>query len=244
MAHAAISWSAGKDSCLALLRAREAGLDVQVFVTMLDPGGASKSHALPREVIAAQVQALGGRWWPVDAVAADYAERFDATLLALHAQGCRQMVFGDIDLRAHRDWLEPRCRKAGLEPHFPLWGQARRRIAEEIIARGIRARLVVVDAGRLDASFCGADYDAALLQRLPVTVCPCGEDGEFHTLVWDAPGFSAPLALQAAPVRLEPSTPPLAPATLARLPVRMASPHSESERVRGLECAHAGAAAS
>lgn len=221
MTEAAISWSAGKDSCLALLRAREAGLDVRDYLTMLDPGGASKSHALPRAVVAAQVQALGGRWWPVEAGPGEYAARFDEALRALHARGCRQMVFGDIDLQAHRDWLEPRCRDAGLEPVFPLWGGVRAGLAEEIVARGIRARLVVVDTGRLDASFCGAEYDAALLRRLPPGVCPCGEDGEFHTLVWDAPGFTAPLALEAGPVVLQPSQPPLAPTVLARLPLRL-----------------------
>jgi diphthamide synthase (EF-2-diphthine--ammonia ligase) len=82
----------------------------------------------------------------------------------------------------------------------------------------------VVDTGRLDAAFCGAEYDAELLARLPPHVCPCGEDGEFHTLVWHAPGFAAPLALRAAAVVLEASRPPLASTTLARLPVSLEHP--------------------
>jgi len=211
---AAISWSGGKDACLALLHARAAGVPVATFVTACEPGGDTLGHALPRALVAAQVQALGGRWWPMAAGAADYAERFDATLHALRGCGHTQMVFGDIDLQAHRDWLEPRCRAAGIEALFPLWGLARAEVARQILARGIRARLVVVDAQRLPASFCGADYDAALLARLPAGVCPCGEDGEFHSFVWDAPGFAAPLRLAATPVRRVAAKPPLAPTPL------------------------------
>jgi uncharacterized protein (TIGR00290 family) len=208
---AAISWSGGKDGCLALLHAREAGVAVTTYVTACDPGGDTRGHRLPRALVAAQVQALGGRWWPLEAGFADYGERFDATLRALRACGHTQMVFGDIDLQAHRDWLEPRCRAAGIEALFPLWGLARAEVARQIIARGIRARLVVVDARRLDASFCGADYDAALLARLPADVCPCGEGGEFHTFVGDAPGFAAPLRVVAGPVRELAAAPKLAP---------------------------------
>ena len=109
MTIAAISWSAGKDSCLALLRARETGYAVETFVTMFDPNGTSKSHALPRELVAAQVAALGGRWQPAVAGLDDYGAVFDAQLAALRATGHTQMVFGDIDLQAHRDWLEPAC---------------------------------------------------------------------------------------------------------------------------------------
>ncbi len=97
---------------------------------------------------------------------------------------------------------------------FPLWGIARAEVARRILARGIRARLVVVDAQRLDASFCGADYDAALLARLPAGVCPCGEDGEFHSFVCDAPGFAAPLRVLAGPVRAVSAAAPLAPTPL------------------------------
>lgn len=211
---AAISWSAGKDSCLALLRARDAGLDVRSFLTMLDPGGLSKSHALPRELIAAQVQALGGKWWPAEAGPGEYAQVFATQLRALRDAGHSHVVFGDIDLQAHRDWLEPACAAAGLQAVFPLWGLARSAVAAEVIARGIRAQLVCVDTRWLDDSFCGAEYDAALLARLPAGVCPAGEGGEFHSFVWDAPGFAERLAVKRGPLRRVASTPPLSPTTL------------------------------
>lgn len=211
---AAISWSAGKDSCLAWLRAVEQGLEVTTFVTMCEPGGLSKSHALPPALIGAQVQAIGGAWWPVEAGPGAYAAAFDVTLRRLVAHGHTHLVFGDIDLQAHRDWLEPACARAGLTAVFPLWGEPREAVAREIVARGIRARLVCVDTRWLDASYCGADYDAALIARLPAGVCPCGEDGEFHSFVHDAPGFARPLALVDAGQRRVRSTPPLAPTEL------------------------------
>jgi uncharacterized protein (TIGR00290 family) len=211
---AAISWSAGKDSCLALLRARDSGLDVTTFLTMLDPDGRSKSHALPRELVQAQVEQLGGRWQPAVAGPGEYAAVFAAHLQALCASGHTHLVFGDIDLQAHRDWLEPACAAAGLAAVFPLWRQPRAALAQEVISRGIRATLVCVDTRWLDASFCGAEYDVDLLARLPAGVCPCGEEGEFHTFVWDAPGFAKPLQLRRAGQRSVASRPPLSPTEL------------------------------
>lgn len=211
---AAISWSAGKDSCLALLRATEQGLAVETFLTMQDADGSSKSHALPPELIAAQVNVLGGQWQPARAAAGEYGQVFAAQLEALRAHGHTHMVFGDIDLQAHRDWLEPACQRAGLAAVFPLWGLARKAAADEIIRRGIRARLVCVDTRWLDASYCGAEYDLSLLARLPPGVCPCGEAGEFHTFVWDAPRFAQPLLLAPGAKRRVRSTPPLAPTEL------------------------------
>lgn len=212
MTRAAISWSAGKDSCLALLRARDSGLQVTDFLTMCEADGRSKSHALAPDIIAAQVQGLGGQWWPVRVPDGDpgaYARCFDDALQRLRAAGCTHIVFGDIDLKAHRDWIEPRCVAAGLAPVFPLWGEARAALAREVLDRGIRARLVCVDSTKLDDGFCGRDYDAALLADLPDSVCPCGEDGEFHTVVHDAPGMQAPLALERTALHRLPPQPAL-----------------------------------
>ena len=217
----ALSWSAGKDGCLVWLRLRDRGLAVGTFVTMCDAAnGASLSHALPRAWLAAQVAACGVAWCAVDvprSSAGDYAAAFDRALAALRRTGHTHMAFGDIDLAAHRDWIAPRCEAAGLVPLFPLWGESRTALAEEVIARGIEARLVALDMGRLDAGFCGAAYDRALLARLPTDVCPCGEDGEFHTAVTFAPGMSRKVALPDHGIEVVASEPPLAPTRIARL---------------------------
>lgn len=218
---AAVSWSAGKDACLAWLLARAQGWQVDDFLTLCEPDGRSKSHALAPAVVAAQVAAAGGRWWRVDVPPGRYAEAFGDALQRLRAQGCEAVVFGDIDLQAHRDWLEPACARAGLQALFPLWGRPRAALAREVIVRGIRARLVCVDTARLDRGFCGAAYDEALLQRLPPGVCPVGEDGEFHTLVVDAPGFAAPLDLVDGPAQDVAAAPPLRPTVLRLQPVAL-----------------------
>jgi len=120
-------------------------------------------------------------------------------------------VFGDIDLQAHRDWLAPACDRAGLAALFPLWGEPRPSLAHELVARGVRARVVCVDTRWLDASFCGVPYDAAFLSRLPPDVCPCGEDGEFHTFVTGGPGFAQAVPVIDGPQRHVASQPPFAP---------------------------------
>lgn len=217
-ARAAVSWSGGKDACLAWLQARAAGLPVRTFLTMCDAAGATQAHALPPQFVQAQADAAGVAWQPVRSGRSGYAAAFDAALASLRAQGHTHLVFGDIDLQAHRDWLEPACARAGLQPVFPLWGRPRAALAQAVLAAGIRARLVCVDTRWLDDSFAGADYDRALLARLPAGVCPCGEDGEFHTFVHDAPGFAAPLAVRPAAVRRVPSRPPLAPTTFVLAP--------------------------
>ncbi len=204
----AISWSAGKDSWLALMRAREQGLRVDTFVTMCDEDGTSKSHALAPALVEAQVRALGGTPVSIRVPPGEYAARFDACLRALAASGHTHMVFGDIDLQAHRDWLAPACQRAGLESLFPLWGEPRDKLAHELVTRGVRARVVCVDTRWLDASFCGAPYDAAFLARLPQGVCPVGEDGEFHTFVTGGPGFAHDVPVKHGAQRRIASQPP------------------------------------
>jgi diphthine-ammonia ligase len=210
-ARCAISWSAGKDSWLALVRAREQGYVVDTFVTMCDEDGTSKSHVLPPDLVEAQVRALGGAPVSVRVPQGQYAALFDACLRQLAATGHTHMIFGDIDLQAHRDWLAPACERAGLVPLFPLWGESRAALARELVTRGVRARVVCVDTRWLDASFCGATYDADFLARLPAGVCPCGEDGEFHTFVDGGSGFVQTLNVIDGPRRRVASQPPFTP---------------------------------
>ena len=221
-ARAAISWSAGKDSCLAWLLAREQGLDVRTFLTMCEPDGTSKSHALAPVLIEAQVRAAGAVWRAARVPPGAYARVFDDELVRLADTGHTHLVFGDIDLAAHRDWLEPACARAGLTAVFPLWGMARADVARQILARGIRARLVCVDLRWLDASFCGRDFDAALLAQLPDGVCPCGEGGEFHTFVFDAPGFAHALHVVNGAQRVVHAQPPMPPVALVMQALELA----------------------
>jgi len=191
---AAWSSSGGKDSMLALLRARATGTDVRVMLSMFEEHGErNRSHGIPRHLIAAQAQALGLELTAPSASWSAYESVFGGELRRLKGCGIEAVVFGDIDLAAHREWEERVCAGAGLEALLPLWQADRRALAAEILERGIKALVVCTDSKQLDDSYCGRPYDERFLADLPHGVCPCGENGEFHTFVTDAPGMRAPL---------------------------------------------------
>jgi diphthine-ammonia ligase len=213
---AAISWSGGKDSLLALALAREAGVEVRSLLCFAGPDGYSIGHHLPQALLRGQAARLGcsllWRVVPAGAYAAAYAEALNELTISGH----EALLTGDIDLQAHRDWIEPKLRAAGLAPLFPLWGLPRAWVAQELIARGVQAQLVAVDCARLDAGFCGRFYDEDLLAELPDGICPVGEEGEFHSFVSDAPGvFAAPLRCRPGATRMISARSPLRPGTIA-----------------------------
>jgi uncharacterized protein (TIGR00290 family) len=197
---AAISWSGGKDGWLALLRARAAGLEVRYALTMVDESGArSRSHALPPALIARQARALGLE--PVTAQAGwqDYETGLVAALRSLAGRGVTHVVFGDIDIAAHRAFEEKVCAAAGLTAVLPLWQQDRATLLEEMFARGLEAVVVTTDDRWLDAQYCGRRFDRAFIAGLPAGVDSCGENGEFHTFVTGGEGFAAALPVAQAP---------------------------------------------
>ncbi|HLS82398.1 MAG TPA: diphthine--ammonia ligase [Steroidobacter sp.] len=188
------SFSGGKDSCLALWRAQQQGFDVRVALVMFDESGErSRSHAIPRAIIDRQARALRLDLLAPSATWRTYEEVFTAALRTLRAQGCEAVVFGDIDLEAHRAWEEKVCAAADLQAVLPLWGGDRMQLARETLAAGFRAVVVCVDSRYLSADFCGREYDEDFIRDLPPGVDACGENGEFHTLVYDGPNFIAPV---------------------------------------------------
>ena len=194
---AAVSWSGGKDCCLALMRASESH-DVVALVTMFgEDGQRSRSHGLTPGVIAAQAARLGLPVYTARCSWDTYTDRYIELLAQLKPHGVTHMVFGDIIGDPHREWDERVCAAHGLIPVLPLWGEPTRQLAEEFIGRGGEARLVTVRPPMLDESWLGSVLDHALLERLvSLGVDPCGEFGEYHTVVTNAPAFSSPLNLQ------------------------------------------------
>jgi uncharacterized protein (TIGR00290 family) len=195
--HALCSFSGGKDSCLALWRAQQLGLDVRTLLVMFEEGGErSRSHALPASLLERQANALELALMIRKASWSDYERVFTDALRDLKAGGHAQAVFGDIDLQAHRDWEERVCAAAEIEPVLPLWQQDRRELAYEVIDSGFRSVVVCVDSKRLSDEFCGREYDRSFLADLPAGVDACGENGEFHTFVYDGPNFATPVAFE------------------------------------------------
>src|SRR5215212_8486634 len=177
---AAVSWSGGKDCCLAMHRAGAAGLEVKTLLAMFDETGErTRSHAIPRDLMQAQADALGRDLVGPSASWTDYEATLISALNNLRARGTTDVVFGDIDLLPHREWEEKVCAAAGVTPHLPLWQEDRRALASEVLDLGYRALVVCTDDRWLDASFCGRVYDGAFIASLPDGVDVCGENGEF-----------------------------------------------------------------
>ena len=189
------SWSGGKDSCLALHRMLVAGHRPRRLLTMLDESGArSHSHGLRPEVRRAQAGALGLPITFRSASWEDYETRFLDALAELKRAGLSAGVFGDIDVDAHRRWVERVSAEAGTTAHEPLWKCARRALLAEFLAAGFAARIVVVKESALDESFLGRTLDAGLVAEFEARgIDPSGENGEYHTVVTDGPVFSRPL---------------------------------------------------
>lgn len=191
---AVASWSGGKDSCLALWRSQKTGLDVKFLLTALDETGArTRSHGVSRALINAQGKSLGMRNEFISATWHEYQERFIEKLELIAGQGVTTAIFGDIDLLPHREWEEMVCAKAGIEPILPLWNENRLEMVNEFLAEGFNARVVCVDGRFLDESFVGVEFNRAFIASLPADVDPCGENGEFHTFVYDGPNFATPV---------------------------------------------------
>lgn len=189
------SFSGGKDSCLALWHAQRSGLNVRTLLVMFEERGErSRSHALPAQLLERQAGALGLELMMRNASWRSYESVFVDALKELKARGYDTAVFGDIDLQAHRDWEERVCAAAGIEPRLPLWQRDRGTLAREVIDAGFRSVVVCVDSKHLPDEFCGREYDAAFIADLPPGVDACGENGEFHTFVYDGPNFANPVA--------------------------------------------------
>jgi uncharacterized protein (TIGR00290 family) len=194
---AAVSWSGGKDSCAALVRARNA-FDVTTMVTMFDDEGArSRSHGLRPEVLDAHADRLGLQRVTRPCSWQTYNAAFSSALEEVAAAGITHVVFGDIMFEEHRLWAERLCEPHGLVAVEPLWGMSTSALFDEWIASGADAVIVTARAEFLDHTWLGRRLSvdcAADFARLGVD--PCGERGEYHTVVTNTPLFNRPLRLR------------------------------------------------
>jgi uncharacterized protein (TIGR00290 family) len=189
-----ISWSGGKDSCLALWHAQQSGDVVSHTLTALDETGLkTRSHGVSKELIVAQSKQLGLKPNFISATWKNYEQCFIDALINLKHQGVSNAIFGDIDLLAHKEWEEKVCSVARLSASLPLWNQARFELVEEFLDLGFKAHIVCVDARFLNESYVGVEFDQYFINNLPTGVDACGENGEFHTFVYDGPNFTAPV---------------------------------------------------
>jgi diphthine-ammonia ligase len=199
MTRAFVSWSGGKDCCLACYRAQQQGLEVcSLFNMAREDGARSRSHGFSTELLNMQARAMGLPLVQGQATWDDYEAEFERVLATLREKGITDGVYGDIDLDAHRQWVERVSRNCDITPHLPLWGQNQDDLMREFIDAGFRAIVVVVKADIMGPEWLGRELDGSFIADLAAAggITPCGEAGEFHSLVIDGPLFSRGLIVE------------------------------------------------
>jgi diphthine-ammonia ligase len=191
---AAVSWSGGKDSYLALHRSLSQ-FDVVAALTMFnDDGTRSRSHGLRPNIIAAQMQRLGLRHVCGRASWTTYETAYCDALRELRALDVTHVIFGDIMYESNRAFPERVCAAEGLAAVEPLWGEPTDALYREFIATGATAQIVTVRGDLMSPAWLGRPLTIELLPELQkLGVDACGEHGEYHTVVVNAPLFSTPI---------------------------------------------------
>ena len=199
---ALVSWSSGKDAAFALYEVARTRTvkPVGLLTTVTEAFGRVSMHGVREELLRAQADALG---LPLTTVRIPYPcpnevyeREMRRALESARTSGVRHIVFGDLFLEDVRQYRESRMAEVEMKCVFPLWHRPTKELAKEMLQTGIRARLVCVDSRTLARSFAGRTFDERLLADLPPGVDPCGERGEFHTFVTDAPMFRSPIAVR------------------------------------------------
>lgn len=191
------SWSGGKDSCLALHRAVAAGgILVKLLCLVREDALETLGHALPVDVVRAQAHRLGCRLELCATSWHDYEPVWTAALHRQRDDGVEAVVFGDLFIARHRRWEREACTGSGLRPVWPLWKERTPKLARELFETKTRAVITCLRADPLDVALLGRELDAALLREIgDAGADPFGENGEYHTVVVDAPLYSRPVEI-------------------------------------------------
>jgi uncharacterized protein (TIGR00290 family) len=195
-----LSWSGGKDSAMALYALRQRpDIAVEALLTTVTADYERISmHGVRRALLEEQARALG---LPLKEVRitpgadnAQYEARMGAVLAEAMAQGVTACAFGDLFLEEIRAYRDRQLARIGMAALYPVWGRNTRELIYEFLDLGFQTIIVCVDPRKLSPDFAGRIIDRALVAELPVAVDPCGENGEFHTFVFDGPIFRKPVA--------------------------------------------------
>jgi uncharacterized protein (TIGR00290 family) len=192
-------WSGGKDSAMALhaLLLQNSVRVAALLTTVTEGFDRISMHGVRRELLERQAKSIG---LPVHEVVIPpqcvnpvYEARMEEALRTHYSQGVRRVAFGDIFLEDLRLYREKNLARVQMTALFPIWKRDTCELAAHLIASGFRAIAVCVDPAKLDPRFAGRELDASFFRDLPPTVDPCGENGEFHTFVFDGPIFQTPI---------------------------------------------------
>ncbi|OGS43835.1 MAG: hypothetical protein A2539_06180 [Elusimicrobia bacterium RIFOXYD2_FULL_34_15] len=187
------SWSGGKDSCLACFKAMQQSHEISCLLNFIsEETKRGCFHGIDSKLMKAQSDAIGIPICQneVSADMAEYEKEFKSAVLNLKKEDINGIVFGDIYLLEHTNWVDRVCGEIGIKPLEPLWNLKPENIANEFIDLGFKAIIVSAKADLFDDTFIGREFDKDAVRFLiEKKICPCGENGEFHTFVYDGPIF-------------------------------------------------------
>jgi uncharacterized protein (TIGR00290 family) len=197
-----VAWSGGKDCTLALreIVRGERHTGAALLTTETREYERVSMHGVRRTLLRAQAASLGLPLYEVELSPrcsnAEYEAAMDTVLAELRTvtPGLDSVAFGDLFLEDIRAYRERQLARVAMRGVFPLWGRDTRQLAAEFTVLGYRAVVVCVDSAVLPPALAGLEYDDAFVRALPAGVDPCGENGEFHTFVYDGPPFAQPIA--------------------------------------------------
>jgi uncharacterized protein (TIGR00290 family) len=195
-------WSGGKDSAMALhTLLQQKNVDVvSLMTTVTDEYNRISMHGVRRELLLLQAHSIGLALHevriPPQCVNSLYEARMEQALRAHYAKGVRAVAFGDIFLEDLRSWREKNLARIGMTALFPIWKRDTSELIRHFHASRFRAIAVCVDRKVLDPTFAGRELDGSFFRDLPPHVDPCGENGEFHTFVFDGPIFQRPIPVR------------------------------------------------
>ncbi|WML60400.1 diphthine--ammonia ligase [Neobacillus sp. PS2-9] len=197
----ALSWSGGKDCCMALDMLIKKGYEIACFVTTVPKElGRTFGHGELTEMIILQGEALSIPVHFIECSYDTYTDQFVIALLTLKKQyKITGIAYGDLYLDEHRDWGEKVADAAGLESMYPLWSQKEDalQLLRNFVQSGYKAVVVRVREDVLDETWLGRSLDESFLHDVnSTTICPMGESGEYHTFVYDGPLFSKKVQLE------------------------------------------------
>ncbi|SDR73012.1 diphthine--ammonia ligase [Gramella sp. MAR_2010_147] len=202
MNKAYLNWSSGKDAALALYYTNSQDeYKVEKLLTTLNKDvGRVTMHGVRKELLLKQAEKLG---LPIEiselgseTSMEDYNQKMKEATDSFKADGFSHSVFGDIFLEDLKNYREEQLALVGLNAVFPLWGRDTKGLIKEFIDLGFKAIVVCTNSKYLEDSFCGRIIDIDFVNELPTDVDPCGENGEFHTFVFDGPIFNSPVEFE------------------------------------------------
>ena len=193
-----VSWSGGKDSCLALYEIGKTRTVEALLTTITTDFDRISMHGVRRVLLERQAASLGLALREIGiskgATNDEYEANMGAAFDAYRARGIDEVVFGDLFLADIRAWRDALLARHGMRGIYPVWGRDTAVFIRDFLALGFRCAVVCVDPAKLDSRFAGRVIDEQFLAELPHDIDPCGENGEFHTFVFGGPNFREAVA--------------------------------------------------